>query len=48
MTTHPDKLIEPSQDHILIVALGPADKFEVRVESLGKGYEAPKRQATIV
>ena len=43
-----DQLIKPSLDHILIVDLGPADKVNVRVESLGKGYAAPKRQATIV
>ena len=42
------KLIAPSEDHILIVDLGPADKVDVRVESLGRGYEAPKRRATIV
>lgn len=48
MTARLDKLIEPSEDHILIVDLGPADKVDVRVESLGKIYEAPNRQATIV
>lgn len=48
MTARLDRLIKPSEDHILIVDLGPADKVEVRIESLGKGYEAPKRQATIV
>lgn len=48
MTARLDRLIEPSKDHILIVDLGPADKVDVRVESLGKSYEAPKRQATIV
>lgn len=48
MTARLDKLIEPSEDHILVVDLGPADKVDVRVESLGKSYESPKRQATIV
>ena len=48
ITARLDELIEPSEDHILIVDLGPADKVDVRIESLGKGYEAPKRQATIV
>ena len=43
-----DKLIEPSEDHILIVDPGPEDKVEVRIESLRDGYEAPKRQAAIV
>lgn len=48
MTARLDKLIEPSEDHILIVDLGPADKVDVRVESLGKTYESPKRQAVVV
>ena len=48
MAARLEKLIEPSEDHILIVDLGPADKVDPRVESLGKSYEAPKRQATIV
>ncbi len=48
MTVRLDALIKPSEDHILIVDLGPADKVDVRVESLGKSYESPKRQATIV
>ena len=48
MTACLETLIEPAEDHILIVDLGLADKVGVRVESLGKGYEAPKRQATIV
>ena len=37
-----------AEDHVLIMDLGPADKVEMKVESLGKPYEAPKRQATIV
>ena len=48
MAARLDRLIKPSEDHILIVDLGPAEKVDVRVESLGKSYEAPKRQATIV
>lgn len=48
MTARLDKLIEPSEDHILIVDLGSTDKVDVRVESLGKSYESPKRQAVIV
>jgi len=48
MTARLDKLIAPSEDHILIVDLGPAERVDVRVESLGKSYESPKRQATIV
>ena len=34
-----ESLIRPSEDHILIVDLGPADSVDPRVESLGKSYE---------
>ncbi len=37
-----------AEDHILIMDLGPTDKVALKVESLGKSYEVPKRQATIV
>ncbi len=48
MLTRLEKLIQPAEDHILILDLGPAEKVDPRVESLGKTYEAPTRQATIV
>ena len=37
-----------AEDHVLIIDLGPVNGVEVKVESLGKPYEAPKRQATVV
>lgn len=48
MVTRLEKLIQPAEDHILILDLGPAEQVDPRVESLGKNYEAPTRQATIV
>ena len=48
MTARLDSLIRPSEDHILILDLGPAEQVALRVESLGKGYEKPTRAATIV
>ena len=48
MTMRLEDLIRPADDHILIMDLGPADSVDPRVESLGKTYEAPARQATIV
>lgn len=42
------ELINSSEDHVLILDMGPADKVEPLVESIGKSYEAPKRQATVV
>ena len=43
-----EEWLKPTEDHILIVDLGPADKVNPRVESLGKSYEAPTRSATII
>lgn len=48
MAARLDGLIAPAEDHVLIVDLGPADQVDPHVESLGKGYAAPVRQATIV
>ncbi len=48
MAARLDGLIMPAEDHVLIVDLGPADQVDPHVESLGKGYAAPVRQATIV
>ena len=48
MTVRLEECMQPTEDHILIMDMGPADKIRPRVESLGKNYEAPTRQATIV
>lgn len=48
MTARLDELIRPVDDHVLILDLGPADRVDPHVESLGKGYAMPTRQATIV
>ena len=48
MTARLDELIRPSEDHVLILDLGPAEQVDLRVESLGKSYEKPTRAATIV
>ena len=36
------------EDHVVILDLGPADKLSLRVESLGKGFEAVAREPIIV
>ena len=41
-------IMNMAEDHILIMDMGPADRIGVNIESLGKPYKAPKRQATIV
>jgi CRISPR-associated protein Cas2 len=43
-----DQLIHHRDDHVLILDLGPADKVEVNVESLGKSFEAVAREPVIV
>ena len=48
MTQRLEEVIKPSQDHVVILDLGPAGQVEPRIESLGKSYEAPERRAVIV
>lgn len=43
-----DALIHAREDHVLILDLGPADKVDPRVESLGKSFEAVKRSAVVI
>lgn len=40
--------ISKHDDHVLIIDVGPADKINPRVESLGKTFESVKREAIIV
>jgi len=48
MTARLAALIRPSEDHVLVLDLGPADKVDPRVESLGKSWEKPERSAVVV
>ena len=48
MTERLEAAIKPSEDHLVILDLGPADQVEPRVETLGKSYETPERRAIIV
>ena len=43
-----DDLIHHGEDHVLILDLGPADKVEVNVESLGKNFEPVRRKAIVI
>jgi CRISPR-associated protein Cas2 len=40
--------IHGRDDHVLILDLGPADKVNPRVESLGKTFESAKRTAVVI
>ena len=48
MTARLEDLIHHSEDQILIMDLGPADRVEPRIENLGKGYEIMTREAKII
>lgn len=43
-----ESLIHHAEDHVLILDLGPADKVDPRVESLGKRFRKVEREAVIV
>ncbi len=43
-----EEVIHGRDDHVLILDLGPADKVDPRVESLGKTFEAVKRAAIVI
>lgn len=43
-----EQLINARNDHVLILDLGPADKVDPRVESLGKPFESVKRTAIVI
>lgn len=43
-----EEQIHHGEDHVLILDLGPADKVDPRVESLGKTFEPVKRTAIVI
>lgn len=42
------ELISEAHDHVLLLDLGPADKVDLRVVSLGKRFDAVAREPIIV
>ena len=36
------------EDHVLLVDVGPADKIELAIESIGKTFSKMERQATVI
>ncbi len=48
LARHLEAMMKPSEDHILILDMGPADRVTPKVQSMGRPYEAPSRQAIIV
>ncbi len=43
-----DGIIKPSEDHVLIMDIGPAEAVDLRVESLGRPFESIKREAVVI
>lgn len=43
-----EELIHNRDDHVLILDLGPADKVDPRVESIGKTFEPVQRTAVVI
>jgi CRISPR-associated protein Cas2 len=43
-----EEAIHGRDDHVLILDLGPADKVDPRVESLGKAFESVQRTAVVI
>jgi CRISPR-associated protein Cas2 len=48
LTRRLEEIIHARDDHVLLMDLGPANKVDPRVESLGKTYEAVTRAAVVV
>jgi len=43
-----ERAIHHHDDHLLILDLGPAEKAELRVESLGRSFQKLERKPLIV
>ena len=48
MAARLEAVIRRDDDHVLIMDLGPAERVELRIESLGRTYEKPQRRPWIV
>ena len=42
------ELVKAGEDHVLLVDVGPADKIELAVESIGKSFSKVERRATVI
>ena len=42
------ELVKAGEDHVLLVDVGPADKIELAVESIGKSFSKVGRRATVI
>jgi CRISPR-associated protein Cas2 len=42
------ELVKVGEDHVLLIDVGPADRTEVAVESIGKTFWKVERRATVI
>ncbi len=42
------ELVKTGEDHVLLIDVGPADKTELAVESIGKTFAKIERRATVI
>ncbi len=42
------ELVKAGEDHVLLIDVGPADKTELAVESIGKTFAKIERHATVI
>lgn len=43
-----EERIRREEDHVLVLDLGPADRVDLRVQSLGKSFVAVQKESVIV
>ncbi len=48
METQLRELVKAGEDHVLLIDVGPADKTELAVESIGKTFAKIERRATVI
>ena len=42
------ELVKPGEDHVLLIDIGPADRTELAVESIGRTFAGIERRAVVV
>jgi CRISPR-associated protein Cas2 len=42
------ELVKNGEDHVLLIDVGPADRIELAVQSIGKSFEKIERKATVI
>ena len=42
------ELVKNGEDHVLVIDIGPADKIELAIESIGKTFSKMERRATVI